>query len=155
MGFGEKTMTCNIHPEISKRSCLKHIGDALSVVGMKNRVWYKRTFPESLSTGHCWIVQNDTFTALGTEIRETGTALLNLPMLPSYDKDSASLPAPQRPSGLTSVVCKSGIYIEDTTISGRLNEPPHGDSKLDSCVMQFKALLIYSLSNLFMPLFKT
>lgn len=33
MGFGEEKMACNIHPEISKRSCLKHIGDALSVAG--------------------------------------------------------------------------------------------------------------------------
>lgn len=100
-----------------------------------------QTFPESLSTGHCWIVQNDTFTALGTEIRETGTALLNLPMLPSYDKDSASLPASQWPSGLTSAVCKSGFYTEDTSISGRLNELPHGDSKLDSSVIAVQSLI--------------
>lgn len=35
-GFGrEKKMTHNIHPEISKRSPLKHIGDGLSVAGIE------------------------------------------------------------------------------------------------------------------------
>lgn len=96
-----------------------------------------------------------TFIALRTGIREPGTALLNLPKLPP-------LPQGQGISAYTMValcfnltVYKPRFYLEDTTISGRLNEPPFGDSKLNSCVIQSKALLLCLLLSFFVSLFKT
>lgn len=116
---------------------------------VKNRAWFK---PCKSSSRGPWLqdiaelCKMTSLLPLGVEFKSQGQhcyTFLNC-CHPSC-KVSASLPTPQLLSGLTSAICKSGFYLEDTTSSGRPNEPPFGDSKLNSCVIQSKAILIHLL----------
>lgn len=105
-------MTWNIHPHISTRSHLKLIGDGLSVAGNEEYglVQAMQTFLGSLSTGHCWIMQNGTFTALGTGIREPGTTLQYLSVLPSLPQGRLCLHNGHCLAGLQLSTSQDSIY---------------------------------------------
>lgn len=128
---------------------------AFLLLTMKNRGWYK---PRKPSWGLCLqdiaeLCKMAPLLPLGLELESQGQHCNTcLCCHPSHKDVSAYTVV----AVLQDFSClQVRILSMDTTISRRLNEPPFGDSKLNSCVIQSQALLVYVFLSLFVPLFKT